>query len=166
MGPAEALADVNAQLMESNKNNQFVTVWTAVLELSTGRGIEANAGHEHPALRRAYGSYELVEYRHSLPLAVMRGTRFKDYEFRLYPGESLFVYTDGVTEASNRENQIFKTDRMLDALNREPGADPEAAIANVYEGIAAFVGDADQFDDITMLCFHYNGPHENEQEAE
>ena len=164
--PAEALADVNAQLMESNKNNQFVTVWTAVLELSTGRGIEANAGHEHPALRRAYGSYELVEYRHSLTLAVMRGTRFKDYEFRLYPGESLFVYTDGVTEASNRENQIFKTDRMLDALNRAPGADPEAAIANVYEGIAAFVGDADQFDDITMLCFHYNGPQEIEQEAE
>ena len=164
--PAEALADVNAQLMESNKNNQFVTVWTAVLELSTGRGIEANAGHEHPALRRAYGSYELVEYKHSLPLAVMRGTRFKNYEFRLYPGESLFVYTDGVTEASNRENQIFKTDRMLDALNRAPGANPEAAIANVYEGIAAFVGDADQFDDITMLCFHYNGPQEIEQEAE
>ena len=156
--PAEAMSGVNAQLMENNENRQFVTVWAAVLELSTGRGIEANAGHEHPALRRADGGYELVEYRHSLPLAVMGKTRFRDFEFRLCPGDSLFVYTDGVTEATNAGGELFRTSRMLDALDREPDAAPEAVIANVHDGIAAFVGDADQFDDITMLCLRYNGP--------
>ena len=156
--PAEAMAGVNAQLMENNENRQFVTIWAAVLELSTGRGVEANAGHEHPALRRAGGGYELVEYKHSLPLAVMPNTRFRDFEFRLCPGDSLFVYTDGVTEASNADGELFRTSRMLDALDREPDAAPEAVIANVHDGIAAFVGDADQFDDITMLCLRYNGP--------
>ena len=156
--PAQAMADVNAQLTENNENKQFVTAWAAVLELSTGRGVEANAGHEHPALCRAGGRYELVEYRHSLPLAVMRNPRFRDFEFRLFPGDSLFVYTDGVTEASDTDGDLFRTNRMLNALNLEPDAAPEAVIGNVHDGIAAFVGDADQFDDITMLCLRYNGP--------
>ena len=156
--PAQAMADVNAQLTENNENKQFVTAWAAVLELSTGRGVEANAGHEHPALCRAGGRYELVEYRHSLPLAVMPNTRFRDFEFRLCPGDSLFVYTDGVTEASDTDGDLFRTNRMLNALNLEPDAAPEAVIGNVHDGIAAFVGDADQFDDITMLCLRYNGP--------
>ena len=156
--PAEALADANAQLMENNESMQFVTVWVAVLEISTGRGVEANAGHEHPALCRAGDRFELVEYKHSLPMAVTKRTRFRDFEFRLFPGDSLFVYTDGVTEASNVGGQLFETDRMLDALNRAPDAAPEAVIGNVLEGIEEFVGGADQSDDITMLCLRYNGP--------
>ena len=156
--PAQAMADVNARLMENNENRQFVTIWAAVLELSTGRGVEANAGHEHPALRRTGGGYELVEYKHSLPLAVMPNTRFRDFEFRLCPGDSLFVYTDGVTEASDTDGDLFRTNRMLNALNLEPDAAPEAVIGNVHDGIEAFVGGADQFDDITMLCLRYNGP--------
>ena len=155
--PAEALASVNAQLCEGNKAELFVTVWLSVISLSTGKGIAANAGHEHPAIRRADGKYELVLYKHSPAVATMEGIRYKEHEFELKPGDSLFVYTDGVTEATNSNNQLFGTDRMIEALNADPGATPREALKNVYDSIQRFVGEAKQFDDITMLGITYNG---------
>ncbi|MBR6916567.1 MAG: SpoIIE family protein phosphatase [Clostridia bacterium] len=155
--PAEILNNVNEQLCEGNEAELFVTVWLAVIEISTGKGIAANAGHEHPAIRRADGTYELVVYRHSPAVATMEGIRFKEHEFELHPGDSLFVYTDGVPEATNHESELFGTDRMLEALNRLPSASPKELLENVREGIDAFVGDAPQFDDITMLSFSYIG---------
>jgi sigma-B regulation protein RsbU (phosphoserine phosphatase) len=156
--PGQALANVNDQLCESNEAQLFVTVWVAVVEISTGKGVAANAGHEHPALRRAGGQYELIVYRHSPAVATMEGIRFREHEFELHPGDSLFVYTDGVTEATNREQELFGNDRMLSALNRDPEANPEKTLENVTDGINTFVADAEQFDDITMLCLKYNGP--------
>ncbi len=156
--PGQALANVNDQLCESNEAQLFVTVWLAVVEISTGKGIAANAGHEHPALRRAGGQYELVVYRHSPAVATIEGIRFREHEFELHPGDSLFVYTDGVTEATSREQELFGNDRMLSALNRDPDAHPEKVLANVTDGINTFVAGAEQFDDITMLCLKYNGP--------
>ena len=76
----------------------------------------------------------------------------------MFPGDSLFVYTDGVTEATDAHEELFGTDRMLEALNKEPDALPEQVTQNVMEGIRLFVGEAEQFDDITMLAFRYNGP--------
>ncbi len=149
---------MNDQLCESNEAQLFVTVWLAVLEISTGKCIAANAGHEHPALRRAGGEYELVVYRHSPAVATMEGIRFREHEFELHPGDSLFVYTDGVTEATNAEKELFGNDRLLEALNRDPDAEPEKILSNVRDGIDAFVRDAEQFDDITMLCLKYLGP--------
>ncbi len=156
--PAEALESVNNQLCESNDAGFFVTMWVAVLEISTGKGVAANAGHEHPVLRRAGGSYELVIYRHSMPVATMEGIPFRQHEFRLNPGDSIFVYTDGVAEATNGANELYGTDRMLNALNSEPDAQPGQILANVMNDIHAFVDGAEQFDDITMLCFRYIGP--------
>ncbi len=156
--PAEALRNVNDQLCEGNEAQLFVTVWLAVIDLSTGRGIAANAGHEHPALRRAGGQYELVVYRHSPVVAAMEHTRYREHEFELRPGDSLFVYTDGVAEAKNAQRKLYKTDRMLEALNRDPGASPKDAIAAVQGSVEAYVGEAPQFDDITMLCLRYAGP--------
>ena len=156
--PAEALGNTNAQLMENNAAHQFVTVWLAVLDLKTGKGIAANAGHEHPALRRAGGQYELVEYKHSPPVATMRKMKFKEHEFELSPGDSLFVYTDGVAEATDANNELFGAQRTLEALNKNPDAKPEEVLKNVMDGINAFVKDAEQFDDITMLSFTYYGP--------
>ena len=155
--PEEALESVNNQLCEDNEAEFFVTVWVGVVEISTGKGLAVNAGHEHPVLRRADGSYELVLYRHSMPIATMSGLRFKQHEFQLNPGDSFFVYTDGVAEATNRENELFGSERMLDALNREPDAQPEQILANVMHDINSFVDGAEQFDDITMLCFRYLG---------
>ena len=156
--PGEALESVNNQLCESNEEGFFVTVWLAVLELSTGKGVSANAGHEHPVLRRADGRYELVVYRHAIPIGTMDGIPFKERAFQLDPGDSFFVYTDGVTEATDRNGDLFGTDRMLDALNKAPDAPPEQVLENVMGGINDFVDGSEKFDDITMLCFRYLGP--------
>ncbi|MBQ3304617.1 MAG: SpoIIE family protein phosphatase, partial [Clostridia bacterium] len=155
--PGEALENVNDQLCEGNETELFVTVWAAVLEISTGKGIAANAGHEHPALRRANGEYELVVYRHSPAVATMEGIPYKEHTFQMYPGDSLFVYTDGVAEATSAEKELYGTERMLKALNRNPDASPEDTLRHVMDGINAFVAGAEQFDDITMMCLKYVG---------
>ncbi|MBR2799119.1 MAG: SpoIIE family protein phosphatase [Clostridia bacterium] len=155
--PGEALENVNDQLCEGNDAELFVTAWVAVLEISTGKGIAVNAGHEHPALRRANGQYELVVYRHSPAVATLEGIPYKEHTFQLNPGDSLFVYTDGVAEATSADKELFGTERMLEALNRDPDAEPMGVLKNVMDGINAFVADAEQFDDITMLCLKYIG---------
>ena len=155
--PAEILAYVNGQLCEGNEAGLFVTVWLAILELSTGRGMAANAGHEHPAIRRGKGSFELVKYRHSPAVATMEGMHFREHEFQLHPGDALYVYTDGVTEATNANNVLFGEDRVVEALNRNPSAPPREILQTVKDAIDDFVGDAVQFDDITMLGMDYFG---------
>ncbi|MBO4749542.1 MAG: SpoIIE family protein phosphatase, partial [Lachnospiraceae bacterium] len=155
--PAEALTHVNEQLCENNESQFFVTVWLAVIELSTGKGVAANAGHEHPTLKRADGSFELVTYRHSPAVATMEGIRFKQHEFELHPGDRLFVYTDGVPEATNASDELMGTDRMLEALNRDADVSPKQLLSAVSDQIDTFVGEAPQFDDITMLGFYYHG---------
>jgi len=159
-GPAETLKSVNNQLCEGNDADFFVTVWLAVLEISTGKGVAANAGHEHPALRRADGSYDLIVYKHSMPVGAMRDLPFREHEFQLNPGDSFFVYTDGVVEATDADKELYGADRMLQALNRNPDAQPEQMLANISQDIDRFVDGAEQFDDITMLCFRYFGPSE------
>ena len=155
--PSEILAYTNGQLCEHNEAEQFVTVWLALIEISTGKGIAANAGHEHPAIRRAGGQWELVEYKHSPPVATMEGVKFREHEFELSAGDSLYVYTDGVAEATDASDELFGTDRMIAALNEAPDAGPKQLLENVKGRIDDFVGDAPQFDDITMMCFAYRG---------
>ena len=155
--PSEVLAYANEQLGEGNEAELFVTVWFGIIEISTGKGIASNAGHEHPAIRRKDGKFELVKYRHSPAVATMSGIKFKEHEFKLEPGDSLYVYTDGVTEATRADNVLFGVDRMLDALNKDPDASPKTMLENVRAGIDEFVGEAPQFDDITMLGFKYMG---------
>ncbi|MBR6329048.1 MAG: SpoIIE family protein phosphatase [Lachnospiraceae bacterium] len=152
-GPGQILTDVNSQLCEGNEAELFVTVWLAIIEISTGKGKAANAGHEHPVLRKAGGDFELVVYRHSPAVATMDGIPFREHDFEIGKGDTIFVYTDGVAEATDANNELFGTDRMLEALNSEPDADPEKLLKNVRDGVDAFVGDADQFDDLTMLAF-------------
>ena len=156
--PSQALSHVNDQLCEGNEAELFVTVWLAVIELSTGKGVAANAGHEHPALRKGNGEYELIIYRHSPAVATMEGMRFKEHPFQLEPGDSLFVYTDGVAEATDRKEELYGSDRMLKALNTDPSANPQQLLGTLKKSIDAFVGDAPQFDDITMLNLQYFGP--------
>jgi sigma-B regulation protein RsbU (phosphoserine phosphatase) len=155
--PSEVLAYANEQLCEGNDAELFVTVWLGIIQISTGKGLAANAGHEHPVIRRAGGEYELVKYRHSPAVATMEGIKFREHEFELNPGDSLYVYTDGVPEATNSNEEMYGTDRMLAALNRNPDASPEEALKTVKDDISEFVGEAPQFDDITMLGFSYFG---------
>ena len=155
--PSEALANVNNQLCEGNEAELFVTVWAAVIDLNTGDALEANAGHEYPAIRRGNGNYELIKTKHSPAVATMEGLKFRQTEFHLDPGDRLFVYTDGVTEATNASNELFGEARLLDALNRNPDALPGDILPAVKKDIDAFVGSAPQVDDITMLGFLYYG---------
>lgn len=155
--PAEILGYVNEQLCEGNEAELFVTVWLGILQISTGKGLVSNAGHEYPAIRRAGGEYELVKTKHSMAVATMEGIRFREHEFELHAGDSLYVYTDGVAEATDSKDELFGTDRMLAALNEDPDARPEQLLHTVKKHIDNFVGEAMQFDDITMLCLHYLG---------
>ena len=161
MSPAKILADVNNQLCEGNEAELFVTVWMGILEISTGKVVEANAGHEHPALRHDEGKWELSIYKHAPALAVMEGMRFKEREFQMKPGDSLYVYTDGVAEATNANNELYGSDRMVSALNQVPDANPKEILANVRADVDTFVGEAPQFDDLTMLCLKYYGSDNN-----
>ena len=151
--PGQILTDVNSRLSEANDSGYFVTVWLAIVQISTGKGIAANAGHEHPALRRKDGSFELVKYRHSPAVAIMEGMKFRDHEFELGKGDAIFVYTDGLPEATDSSDEMFGADRLLAALNRRQGMDTMELLKNVNSEVDAFVGDAPQFDDLTMLAF-------------
>ena len=156
LSPSEVLRNVNNRLCESNDTGLFVTVWLAIFEISTGRGLASNAGHEHPALwRHKEGTFELVKYKHSPAVAVMDGMKFEEHEFRLDPGDMLYVYTDGVTEAANRANDLFGEERLAATLNECGGEAAGSVLGAVKDAIEGFVGDADQFDDITMLAMKY-----------
>ena len=154
--PKDILTEVNGQLCENNDAQMFVTVWLGIYEISTGKLTAANAGHEYPAIRRADGKFELYRDKHGFVLAGMENIKYRQYELQLNAGDTLFVYTDGVAEAADSSNELFGTDRMTEALNREPDAEPQKLICNVNEKIAEFVGEADQFDDITMLAIKIN----------
>ena len=155
--PAELMTSANSILTASNTEDMFVTVWLGVLEISTGRLTAVNAGHEYPALKKAGGVFELVRDKHGLVMGSIDGIRYREYEMQLEPGDKLFVYTDGVPEATDRDYRLFGTERMIHALNLDGEASPEALIGNVAESIDRFVGGASQFDDITMLCLEYKG---------
>ncbi|MBR3630524.1 MAG: SpoIIE family protein phosphatase [Oscillospiraceae bacterium] len=164
--PSEILYDVNNQLCEGNDAELFVTVWLAILDLETGKGIAANAGHENPAVRRKDGTFELIKNRHSPAVATMENMKFREHEFELFPGDTLFVYTDGVAEATNADNKLYGTDRMVEALDDHAGAALKDMLQGVRQSIDAFVGEAPQFDDITMLGFRYFGTGESTEESE
>ena len=149
--PKAVLETVNNQLCENNEADMFVTVWLAVYEISTGKVTAASAGHEYPALRRAGGSFELFKDPHGFVLAGMENIRYQEYEIELHAGDTLFVYTDGVPEATDAGQTLFGTERMLEALNKEKASDPRKLVGEVRKEIDRFVGEAMQFDDITML---------------
>lgn len=153
--PEQALYHINNQLIEGNKQGMFVTIWLAVLELSTGRGVSVNAGHEHPAVGHVNGEFELIKYKHSPALATFKDVAFKEHEFFMEHGDTIFVYTDGVTEATNEKEELFGEDRLLETLNLSPKEAPERTVQGVMVAIDQFVGDTEQFDDITMLCIKY-----------
>ena len=156
--PAEILEAVNHQLCEGNESGFFVTVWIAIIDLTTGKGVAANAGHEHPVIRRAGGEYETVIYRHSPAVGVVDGISYREHEFELHPGDRIYVYTDGVPEATNEKDELFGVDRMLKSLNSHRDDSLKQLLPHVKEDIDTFVGAAPQFDDITMLGFDYYGP--------
>lgn len=157
-GPADLLEHVNNILCEGNDAEMFVSVWIGILDLKTGQMQCANAGHEYPVVLHSGRDYELLKDRHGLVLAAMENVPLKDYEIRLNPGDRLFVYTDGVPEAINGKEDAYGTDRLIRKLNRLKTVSQEMALEEVLQDIRNFAGEAEQFDDITMLGITYLAP--------
>ena len=153
---AEVLRKSNEALCVQNKMEMFVTTWIGILEISTGSMNCANAGHEYPAIYH-HGRFELLKDRHGFVLGGMEGAKYKSYEIQLNKGDKIFVYTDGVPEATNANHELFGTDRMMDALNSKSDADPKEILRTIRASVDGFVGNAEQFDDLAMLCLEYKG---------
>ncbi|MCR4821479.1 MAG: PP2C family protein-serine/threonine phosphatase [Treponema sp.] len=155
--PSQVLHDANNQLCEGNKAGLFVTTWFGILDLNTGLLTATNAGHEYPAIRHGSGKYELLKDKHALPLAAMEDTVYKDYEIQLEKGASIFLYTDGIPEATNGQLELYGEERLVKALNKDPLAKPPLLLPSVKKDVDEFVGAAPQFDDLTMLALSYYG---------
>ena len=151
--PAEIMAFVNNNICEHNEANLFVTIWLGILEISTGRLTFVNAGHEEPALYRKGGSFELYKTKHNVAVGVFPDIEYTSYDIHLGRGDKLFVYTDGVPEATDMFDKLFTTGRMLEALNRYRDGAPQEILEGVRKSVKEFVGGRPQFDDLTMLGF-------------
>lgn len=152
----EVFTEVNNILCESNDNGMFITAFEGVLDLVTGEFRYANAGHEMPFIYRKDGGYEAYKIRPGFVLAGMENIKYKEQKIQLNIGDKIFQYTDGVTEATDKDNQLYGMDRLHKVLNEKcTGCNPEQTLKLVKEDIDAFVGGNDQFDDITMLCLEY-----------
>ena len=153
----EILAMTNDLICANNRMEMFVTVWMGILEISTGKIRAANAGHEYPAVMQD-GCFRLCRDRHSFVIGGLANVSYREYELQLEKGDKLFLYTDGVTEATDEKGELFGTERMLEALNAHADASPREILTGVKDAVDAFVGEAEQFDDMTMLCLKYKGP--------
>ena len=153
--PGAVFTQTNEQLCEGNDAGLFVTAWMGVLEISTGQFVYVNAGHNPPLLKRAGGQFEWLKSRPGFVLAGMEGIRYRENTLQLEPGDELYLYTDGVTEATNSSQELFGEERLQAALNEEPDLPVHKLLPKIKGCIDAFVGEAEQFDDITMLGLHY-----------
>ena len=151
----EIFTKANEKLCENNESGMFVTAWMGILDLPTGQVKFANAGHNPPLLKRADGSFEYLKTRAGFVLAGMEGIRYRMGELTLNPGDRLFLYTDGVPEATNAENKLYGEDRLLDFMNRNSTTEATELLPALKRNIDEFVGEAPQFDDITMLMLDY-----------
>lgn len=152
----EVFTEVNNILCESNDNGMFITAFEGVLDLVTGEFRYVNAGHEKPFIYRKNGEYEAYETNAGFVLAGLEDIEYQEQKVNLSIGDKIFQYTDGVTEAVNKDKKLYGMDRLQHALNEKClECSPEETLRLVKEDIDAFVGDNDQFDDITMLCLEY-----------
>ena len=161
--PAKILTRANESICENNEQDMFLTVWLGILELSTGKLVAANAGHEYPALMRAGEKFEIIKSKHGFVIGGFEDAIYMDYELQLEPGDKLFLYTDGLPEATNGDNEMLGIDGMLDALNENCESHPEVILNGVKNTVDGFVKEAEQFDDLTMMCIEYKGGCESEE---
>ena len=152
VSPAEVFKFVNRSLYEHNSAEMFITAWMGILEISTGKLVASNAGHEYPTICRKDGCFEILKDKHALVLGGIGDVNYKDYEIQLNKGDKLFVYTDGLPEATDSDMKMFGMERTLEALNKYRDKSPQGILEGVKDSVDTFVGEARQFDDLTMLC--------------
>ena len=155
--PKEVLEAVNRDICRNNREEMFVTVWLGILDLRTGRLTAVNAGHEYPIMKDPKGDFTVLRDKHGFVVGGMEETKYREYQLQLEPGAKLFLYTDGVAEAVNEDGELFGLDRTLRALNAAKNDSPRKILASVDSAVKLYVGAAEQFDDITMLCVEFFG---------
>lgn len=160
----EVFSEVNNILCESNSEGLFITAFEGVLDLVSGEFNYVNAGHEMPYICRN-GKFDAYKIKPGFVLAGMEGIRYRAGSMTLNVGDQIFQYTDGVTEATSARNELYGMERLSAVLNREAESSPEAILSAVKDDIDHFVGNAPQFDDITMLCLKYKRKMEENGDA-
>ena len=153
----EVFTRANDTLCEHNDANMFVTAWMGILNLRTGLMTYVNAGHNPPLMRRNDGQFAYLKSPAGFVLAGWEGFQYRRQELQLAPGDQLYLYTDGVTEATDLQESLFGEEKLLAALNEYEGNEPQAMCDKVKQDVDRFVGEAPQFDDITMLSLTYKG---------
>ena len=151
--PTETLAWANNFLCEGNEAEMFVTAWVGIVDLETGVMKCANFGHEYPIYMHKNGNNEIYKDNHSLPLAAFEGTMGKEYEIKLNPGDGIFLYTDGVPEATNKSDEAYGMERLISVLDRNSSESLKDILERVRSDVDIFADGAEQFDDITLFAF-------------
>lgn len=159
MSVEKVFIHANEELCEGNDTGMFVTAWMGLLNTKTGLITFANAGHNPPLVKHADGTFTYLKTRPGLVLAGMEGIRYRKCEVQLEPGDIIYLYTDGVTEAVNVNEELYGEERLLAILNANADANTKTICEEVKVNVDAFAGEAPQFDDITMVCLKYNGTH-------
>ncbi len=155
--PSQVLEDVNNVICVNNHEKMFVTVWLGVLDVKTGVLTASNAGHENPIIKMPGEDFKVINDEHGFVIGGFEGMKYTDYNIKMEPGARLFVYTDGVPEATNADEKLFGMERTVEALNSCKDGNPTDILTAVDKHITDFVGKAEQFDDLTMLCIEYYG---------
>ncbi|MBO4359621.1 MAG: PP2C family protein-serine/threonine phosphatase [Eubacteriaceae bacterium] len=151
--PAEIMRFVNNNLYAHNSSDMFVTVWLGIVELSTGKVIATNAGHDDAVIySKSEDTFRLFRTKHGLIAGVMPDMEYRNFTFDLKPGDKIFLYTDGVPEATDSENNLYTIEKMVEDLNRLRHESPQGILDGIHSCVNEFVGEAPQFDDLTMLC--------------
>ena len=155
--PARLMSAVNARLNEETDPSMFVTAFCGFLNLADGKLLYSNAGHEPPLIMRAGGAPQRLVSKSGVPLGALRSFKYVVEKTFLQPGDTLLVYTDGVTDASNRDEELFSIDRLKEVVGRCGGAEPSYLVQEVVEGVDQFAEGTSQADDIAMVCLQYRG---------
>ncbi|MBR6173881.1 MAG: PP2C family protein-serine/threonine phosphatase [Eubacterium sp.] len=156
---SEIVTFAEEKLSEENENGMFITAWLGIIDLTTGEVNACNAGHNYPAIMKkdTEEGYQLEKTVHGPPICFLPGVPHVEYSFRLEPGDRLFLYTDGVTEAKNPDGERFGNDRLVKALNEDRAIGNESLILRIKAAVDHFAGEEPQFDDITMVSFTFLG---------
>ena len=152
----------NERLCQGNEAGMFVTAWEGNINLETGEVHFANAGHNPPVIIRTDGTVEYIRGKAGFVLAGMEGIKYQLQDLQMNEGDIIFLYTDGVVEATNKNNELYGEDRLLECLKKiDKSVSMDYLCCEVIGDVGKFVGEAEQFDDITMLALKYKGNHEN-----
>lgn len=155
--PARLLAAVNARLSEETDPSMFVTAFCGILDLRSGRLLYSNAGHEPPLVIRGGKSVDRLASKSGIPLGALRSFKYVVEKVTLNPGDVVVLFTDGVTEAANRDEQLFSIGRLREVLERCGPAHPSEIVSDIIEEVDKFAGGRPQSDDIALVCVQFRG---------